>query len=307
MHLPQPHPLDYDWRYSDEAVRTICEMLPTSKSVVAGGAPSIVRHLDAAGRDAILVDRQPFQGVKKHLIAEVGQPRLKIEGAVAVLDPPWYPNDAIQWISWAAGIVGTGGQIIVTLWPADTRPGAEAERALLSEWIGDWAEFETGATVTYEAPQFEQAACALPSASDALKKPRIGDLVSIVVGSEPPESTGPEKAERWVRFTINDYQLGIRTAPITATGRFLEPLTDGGGWRWPHVSRRAPRRGDIALWSSQNEVAKVGDGAHLLEILRSYVRGDISPTKLFDIYPDLAHWAIPKPPFWRVAEWNHRQ
>lgn len=308
MCLPQPHPLDFDWRYSDGTVRAIAAAIATSATVVAGGTPSIARYLDSTARDTILVDRQPFQDVKKHVVSEVGQVPLKVRHAVAVLDPPWYPEEAMQWIAWAAGVVGIGGEILISLWPADTRPTGGSERAILAEWVGSWAELSaTGIPIEYSAPSFEQAANAVSNEKGRLKKPRFGELLRIVVGKQPTATMTSQKTTRWIRFNINDYQLAIRDDPATSDSCWIEPVPGATGWIWPHVSRRASGREEITLWSSQNEVAVVGNTAHLIEMLRAYLTTHLTATELFRVYPQLAQWSIPAPPFWRVAEWQHQQ
>lgn len=308
MRLPQPHPLDFDWRYSSKTVREISGAISTSDTVVAGGAPSIARYLDAVARDAILVDRQPFQDVKKHIVAEVGHVRLKVQQAVAVLDPPWYPAEAIQWIAWAAGVVGAGGEMLVSLWPADIRPAGRQERTHLADWVRGWAEIsDTGIPVEYVPPSFEQAASAISGGTDLLEKPRSGELLRIVVGREPATVPEPQRLTRWVRFIFNEYQLAIRDSPTTSSGSQITHVSGAEGWIWPHVSRRAAGRDEIAIWSSQNEVAMVGNSGPLVQTLRAYASAELSANDLFRAYPQLAQWSIPAPPFWRVAEWHHRQ
>lgn len=308
MRLPSPHPLDFDWRYSDDAVCAISESISKSATVVAGGTPSIVRHLDSVARDAILVDRQPFQDVRKHVVAEVGHVRLKIRQAVAVLDPPWYPLEAMQWIAWASNVVGEGGEILVTLWPADTRPSAGQERSDLENWIRGWAELShTDIPISYLAPSFEEAALAVSAGVNIQTKPRVGELLRIIVAREQATLPPPRRNTSWVRFTLNEYQLAIREDPPTTDATEIAPVSGANGWIWPYVSRRASGRDEISLWSSQNEVALVGNSEHLIDSLRAYARTELSPTDLHRRYPQLAQWAIPAPPFWRSAEWQHQQ
>ncbi|NSZ14925.1 hypothetical protein G6L61_24595 [Agrobacterium fabrum] len=308
MHLPSPHPLDFDWRYSDDTVSAISEVISKSATVVAGGTPSIARYLDAVARDVILVDRQPFQGVRKHVVGEVGHVRLKIQQAVAVLDPPWYPPEAMQWIAWASNVVGVGGEILVTIWPADTRPSAEQERRDLENWIRGWAEIShTDLPISYVAPSFEEAALAVSAGINIQTKPRIGELLRITVAKEQAAIILPRRNTSWARFTLNEYQLAIRKDPPTTGAIEIAPVRGANGWIWPYVSRRAAGRDEISLWSSQNEVALVGNSGHLIDILRAYARTELSLTDLHCGYPQLAQWAIPAPPFWRSAEWQHQQ
>lgn len=308
IQLPSPHPLDFDWRYSDDTVHSITEGISKSATVIAGGTPSVARHLDAEARDAILVDRQPFQAVKKHIIADIEQVQLKVQQAVAVLDPPWYPAEAMQWIAWASGVVGVGGEILVSLWPAHTRPSGGKERADLDRWMGEWAEIsQTNIPITYISPTFEDAANATAKGIDTRSVPRYGELVRISVKREQAAVARIQRSTRWTRFTINDYQLAVREQPPTSGTAGIAQVKGADGWIWPHVSRRAAGRSEIALWSSHNEVAVVGNSAHLIESLRAYVRAEFSRAYLLSEYPQLAEWSIPAPPFSRAAEWQHQQ
>lgn len=309
MRLPSPHPLDFDWRYSDDTVRAISEAISKTATVIAGGTPSIARYLDAVARDAILVDRQPFQAVKKHIVADVGQIQLRVQQAVAVLDPPWYPVEAMEWVTWASSVVGVGGEIFLSLWSADTRPLGGQERDDLEKWMRDWAEVShTGIPITYVAPTFEESAIAISKGMGVQTMPRSGELLRISVNREPAAMPHPpKKATRWTRFTFNEYQLAIRDDPATSGTAEIAPVNGAEGWIWPHVSRRAAGRDEIALWSSQNEVAIVGNSGHLIATLRAYMRAELSPTDFLRAYPQLAEWSIPTQPFWRAAEWQHQQ
>lgn len=307
MRLPQPHPLDFDWRYSAVSVQAICGLVSPEATVLTVGTPSVSRYLDLASRDSILVDRQPFQNVRKHIVADVGEVTLKIQQSIAILDPPWYPAEAKRWIAWAASVVGRGGQILVTIWPEHTRPTGRAEREELASWVGGWGKFDdAGIAVEYLSPEFEQAAVRRAGGKSLDGEARLGDLVSISINCEPSMPPPHIEPGRWVRFTINDYQLAVRDAPHSTGLSTVAQVLGAEGWTWPHISRRALGRDSIGLWSSQNEVAVVSDGHHLIQALRAYLTSELTPTELFHVYPALEQWRIPKPPFWRTAKWQHR-
>jgi hypothetical protein len=109
-------------------VASLCELLPSAGSILAVGAPSIARHLESLGRTVVLVDRQPFQGVKKHHAIEPGSDGVVIERCeAAIVDPPWYPEHLRRWAAWAARIVGPDKDILVSVWPLGMRPGDAEE------------------------------------------------------------------------------------------------------------------------------------------------------------------------------------
>lgn len=51
IHLPSPHPLDFDWRYDDATAQTLASLLRDIPPIVAIGAPTIARILEATGVD----------------------------------------------------------------------------------------------------------------------------------------------------------------------------------------------------------------------------------------------------------------
>ena len=53
-HPPSPHPLDFDWRYDDATAQTLASLLQDSPPIVAIGAPTIARLLEATGVDVTL-------------------------------------------------------------------------------------------------------------------------------------------------------------------------------------------------------------------------------------------------------------
>jgi hypothetical protein len=68
---PFPHPLDFDWRYAQGTAMRLASLLENSEPVLCIGAPNVARLLEDRGVDVTLVDRQPFQNVRRHLALDV--------------------------------------------------------------------------------------------------------------------------------------------------------------------------------------------------------------------------------------------
>lgn len=302
---PDPHPLDFDWRFSEECVADLVQLLHGRERVLAVGAPSIARFLQSQGRDVVLIDRQPLQGVKNHLRVEVGADiKTKIAAEFALLDPPWYPEDTLRWVTWTANTIGKGGTIILSVWPDHTRPNASVQKQFLAKQFAEWANVEILETRTsYEIPSFELTSSRV-STNELATSPRSGDLWRITVGSLPQVPQG-EPTRRWFRFTINNYQLAIADDSGHAAEE-LTGVTGADGWLWPYVSRRARNRDQIDVWSSANEVASTNSSRQLVETLRKAIRAvsvkDFS--EAMTSFPELMTWKIPRPPYWRIHEWR---
>ena len=65
--IASPHPLDFDWRFDEPTIAKLCAAV-RGRYVLALGAPSIARRIEASGGRVLLVDRQPAQGVDHQLV-----------------------------------------------------------------------------------------------------------------------------------------------------------------------------------------------------------------------------------------------
>jgi len=309
--LPEPHILDYDWRYTAQTVLDLSALVRPSDTVLAVGTPSLARHLEALGRDVTLVDRQPFQAVRNHLQIEAGIPKPNFQRrSFAIVDPPWYPADAKLWIAWTAHRVMPRERILVSLWPDITRPAAANEFEDVTSWIREWADIESVDIVPrYEIPLFERAAlCACESQSNALS-PGYARLLCLRARHLPSilEHCDPQKT--WVRFVVNDYQLAV-CLNENSTGQTpvsQHPLAKG--WVWPYVSKRAPQQDQINLWSSRNEVAILRHPHLAAEALRKAFKAADPETFKVQLGPyiKLRELYVPHPPYRRLLEWRHLQ
>jgi hypothetical protein len=306
---PSPHPLDFDWRYDDSTVHALATLLRKLPPIVLIGAPTVARLLEATGVDVTLVDRQPIQAVRRHIVCDAADFIADREYRTALVDPPWYPAQLNSWSRAAARAVGAGGVVFVSVWPDATRPSAAAEVALALEGFSRWAHISrNAATLRYETPWFETVAREHGESIELSRSPLIGELVRLDIRTPPPVGLPVDAAEQWLRFTMDDYQLAIRRRPSGGSIR-MEPILSADGWHWPYVSARAPGIGQIDIWSSDSEVARLGSSERLIDAFRDALRapdGDAFEQALIDV-PALLSWRIPRPPYRRLIEWQHRQ
>jgi hypothetical protein len=308
--LPEPHPLDYDWRFTTATIEELGGLVPANQHVLAIGAPSLARMLAKAGQAVVLIDRQPIQGVQIHLPIEVGTSGLSADlPSLAVVDPPWYLPDLYHGVSWTANLVGLHGTMIVSLWPNTARPTAADEAKSFFQWSSTWSRMEQLSIIPrYEVPLFEEIAGRTLSKMGMASSPRFGRLFKLQVDRLPQIALAPRSAN-WSRFLLNNYQLAVLLENGSPSKPMLIRHPKATGWRWPFVSKRAPHRDKITLWSSRNEVAIVGCPSHLEKTLRGAFSANSAAefASRLSTYPGLLEWEMPRPPYWRYLEWHHRQ
>lgn len=303
---PEPHPLDFDWRFTSGTAVALSRRV-NGPSLLAVGTPMLAQATLLQGRTVQLVDRQPHLSPLGVALLDV-EVASAIEGSwtTAILDPPWYPLAYRRWLGWAAQHVPVGGTILSSLWPTDTRPTAELEREELLAWTGGWAEYLIEpAALRYEVPLFESVARRLMGVPDPAAPWRAGDLLKLVVQQVPSLPPAIVKTEVWRRFVWDDYQLALRITDHTADEPALARHPLAQGWLWPSYSRRAEGRGRIDLWSSRNEVAVVTGSIRLAEELSLFTAGQVLTEHASEALRQLLDsWQVPRHPFHRSYSWT---
>jgi hypothetical protein len=308
---PEPHPLDFDWRFDAQSVDKLAQIVPTTTPIMALGCPSLAKRFRELGIEAMLVDRQPIQGAEGQIELDIQtDPPRKFNSLTAIIDPPWYPGHLFRWVSWAAACVGEGGEVYASIWPPGTRPTGEIEYLEARKWMDTWATVsELKYRPTYNIPTFELASLQSSEAGALAQSPRVGRLLRIKVNEVPPLPSISPSGECWRRFVFNDYQIAIRKSAEEPNSPAINQLSNADGWIWPYVSRRAPHRDKIDIWSSRNEVAQATGVRTLTDAFRA-LSASQSTTDfeyLISQFPFLTEWKLPCPPYWRTREWLHLQ
>ena len=301
--------MDFDWRYDPETAGRLARRLRGAGPVIVLGAPSVARLLERDGVALTLVDRQPLQGVSSHVVGAVEDFSAIAEFRTAIVDPPWYPQQLGDWARVAGRAVGVGGSVFVSVWPFHTRPRAALELATAFDEISSWAEITRNIeALGYAEPVFEAAARGRGQDARLSQSPLVGELIRLDIRHLPQRNGGRPPLEHWLRFTIDDYQLALRLDVATAlTG--IDVVRGAAGWQWPYVSARAPFRDQIGLWSSAGEVAAVAAPRSIAAILRTAFQSHDNAgfETALAAAPELLSWCIPRPPYRRSIEWQHRQ
>lgn len=287
--LPDPHPADYDWRFTPETRLKVSKHLAESVKpgglVALLGAPTLLPHVVSMGLDPLLIDRsEPILGalekggLSQFLLRQDLFMRLpgELDGKfqAVVADPPWYLPFFEAFLLRAAECAQIGAEVLVSFPPRLTRPDVGSDREhvvrVASELGLNFVSHEES-FFRYETPGFERVALA-ESGVECLDW-RSGDLLSFsrTEMMAPERPTLPPKEEpQWLDYRVKGVRVKVRL-PLENGEEFLAEevnLADLDG-----VSRRAPVRGRINVWTTANRAYHV-EGLRVLDaILRGIEDG----------------------------------
>jgi hypothetical protein len=279
--LPEPHPLDYDWRFSPQSLSVFDRLFVElgSKRVAVLGAPSLYLHLSTSPIVAHLYDKNA------HLIEQLRdagfldathcdlfeyQPDADNFDAV-VADPPWYVEHYFAFIDSARAILQPQGHLIASVPPRLTRPSAADDRKAIIDYAFDMG-FDIYAVhrgaLQYDSPPFEVAA--LRAEGIELRDWRYGDIFVFTLSPRPTaihRTKRPPERDKWESFVIGKTIVRIRRRTPDSHRVIFEPVSPSGDIRLHSVSRRSPVRSEADLWTSRNLALKVSGTGHLCSIL----------------------------------------
>lgn len=297
--LPVPHPLDYDWRFGESAVRYLLDACLTltqpDETIALLGTPSVLRTAIESGypRRMVLLDVNAsvvdcLSGVTSDgqalLCDVVRDPLPRLESSVVIVDPPWYEEHLAGFLWSAAQLCRMGGRVLVSTPPIGTRPGIDRDRRSLLDWarqLGLAHPRLEKAILPYYSPPFEINALRAEGLCGILEDWRRGDLtvfekdaqVTLPRPVPPPASEG-----EWVEESIHGVRMRVRSSESCD---FVDPklLTIVGGDILPSASRRDYRRPLVDVWTSGNRVFACQGRNVLIHILRALAAGG-SPVEI---------------------------
>jgi hypothetical protein len=315
---PDPHPLDFDWRFDKATIGALAQRIPKGRSLLMG-CPSLAEALAEEGREVSLVDWQPLTGLSdriNHVQADLRFDSLGDKNAefdTVVMDSPWYLDYLNPWITQARRHIRPGGLILFSLWPSDTRPLASLEADDVLHSLESFGSFrlDRGA-LGYVTPKFELETAS--AGGHSLRGNwRRGDLVTVKVGL--PQSSAkcvehPIYARIfWQRYVFDSLQIAVRLSNKSGSDEpALISITKGNVL--PDVSRRLEIRPAIDLWTSGNVAFSVRGSFHFVEALdRTVNRRLVGMSKMASRAHQLLLDAnvLGRGPYETQYSWMHRE
>lgn len=289
------HPLDYEWRFTQESIRDILDFLTQEiadfkqPSVACLGCPSVV----VAGDEIrpswswSLLDRRAdllkSQINSAHLMAcDLTKP-ISTHPLVdiAVVDPPWYNHLTKHFMVKAQSIVKPGGLVLLSFPLEGTRSSASKELAELLNWCKEGGlELNPSNKIQlhYKTPFFESTSLkaagfsaripAWRSAEVLIFRNRVSDDCRLTYNDDTPRLFTTE----WNEFIIQGIKFSVKNSKRKKDGKqgcsggaFLSPV-----WReaiLPSVSTNFVGRARANLVTSGNRFFECSDPYLLAEML----------------------------------------
>lgn len=291
--LRLPHPLDFDWRFTETTITTLWELARElahpHDAIALLGVPSLAERA-AEGRvwdgQMLFLDKNTPRisrlvsslDLRVFDILRDSPPAANV--ALVFADPPWYEDESLGFLWCAAAICRPGAYVAMSIPPVETRPGILEERARIERaagTIGLRLSRIIPSFLRYETPFFE--ANAMRAAGTRMPSEwRTGDLAlyireNVALGARPALPV----EEVWTERTIGHSRIRLRAGNSSVPeSPILLSLVPGNVL--PTVSRRDPRRDQANVWTSGNRIFHCTSPQTLLRILDAVI-GQSDPTK----------------------------
>jgi len=283
LRSPEPHPIDYDWRFDEATANALARLAMDQGTVLCVGTPTIYDTIAEQGGSACLIDRNPllyrslFQTDRcRFIIDDIGamlptDSRIGGLFSAAILDPPWYPHQYELWLARTIPFIEPGGTLFLILFRELTRPDAHQERSDLLDRLATIGSLSyPDLEAVYSTPGFEAEVFSrlrLPP----LQNWRAGDLVRIDlhphVTSWPFPSRFAASDWAWHRFIVEGQVIAIADREHDDGPIEYFPPTPGNSFKLDSVSARDPRRGTISVWTSRHCAAAASGTQRIAAIL----------------------------------------
>lgn len=277
-----PHPLDFDWRFTEATTSTLWrlarELAHPKEGIVLLGVPSMASRAAESpvwDGEILLLDKNAPRDSQSTTSLEMREfdvlrdPVPEFNTALIFADPPWYEAESVGFLWSASALCRPGGYVVMSIPPIQMRPGILEERERIdrtADTFGLRLLDIVPSAIRYETPFFE--ANAMRAAGEpASYNWRCGDLAIYVrkMGALGERPILPI-AETWTERRIENSRIRVKTTDLRNIGSpVLSSVVLGD--ILPTVSRRDHRRLQANVWTSGNRIFNCAGTQTLLRIL----------------------------------------
>lgn len=301
--MPEPHPRNYDWRFSNEGLQSFVEYLLTYHSsndnVCIIAAPSIFVYLNfikyfdkiiLIERSEIMIEKikDIFPGQFGIITHDLQYPlTTPIETFSCIIaDPPWYQDYYELFLSRAKDLVKRGGLIHLALFPPFAKKSALRERTAIFSFAQnngiDLIELKSG-LLKYDTPYFEHKVLEAEGSPPVNSKIwRRGDLATFYVSYKTGRDNiiQVEKGD-WSEFIYEQKVILLRhkeEVPGYESPKIKNVIKESPYFH--SVNRKHPLRNKIDLWTSGMQAYEV-EGSRVIQVILKGIIDNKSMTKIF--------------------------
>lgn len=200
--------------------------------------------------------------------------RLLGQFQVAVLDPPWYPDDYAVWLRRAISLAPRG-VLYVSLFPELTRPLAERERAQILDELSACSRSLSvvSGCLEYEIPSFERYQLKA-SGIVGLDPWKLSDLILCELRESvhlPDLPNSDHYHGSWQEADYGALRIFIRDDVVCSSDGVLLSEPKGTEITLPSPSRREKGFGEINVLTSRGDGLLCSRPQELLSILRNLI------------------------------------
>lgn len=295
--LPLPHPLDFEWRFGDEALDRLLglsiELSPKNEPIVLLGVPSVLnktRNQKNSRRFLLLEANKSIINYYEPIKESIFNCDLtcdvlpKISASVVICDPPWYVEYFKHFLWAAKELLCEGGYLLLSTPPVGTRPNIINEWKIVlnfSKQLGFRLTRFDKNSLPYVSPLFEINSLRAEGIINVPKEWRRSDLAIFVLDKKNiAERPNPINLfSNWDELTYRGVRTKFKCVDIikeSVSPALVSFLPDD---IIPSVSRRDCRRKLANVWTSGNRIFKCDNPTLAKQILSFFVNtGSVTET-----------------------------
>jgi hypothetical protein len=292
--LPEPNPINYDWRFNDKTIGKIIEIIRDNNfsRICLFGTPSLFPALSNIISDVSLYDINSL--IKNHFDNDIRVNIIDINNHdfsdispvdCIVMDPPWYIDFYQIWLQKAESILKPNGKIYSTLFQELLRPKAKREITLIKGLAKQIGTFEIlDSFLEYTTPTFEKELLKYKGIP-CFKDWRIGDLLIINKLENNRLSYVKDKRQSlWQHLIIGEQTIAIKQDKFIQNKiKVNYPYPNGDNFI-KSISDRDKIKKKINFITSRNKGLIIEGGGKVSKSLKAFTEG----SALEDIYSNEA-------------------